>query len=80
MSFSGVVVGNSNGIGYLLLLCVALCKLVLLLHTEAKVIIPKYCKHRKRAAKNSHLAQQVESDLSYATSYKKTYQRYKAYG
>ena len=28
----------------------------------------------------SSYTQQVESDLSYATSYKKTYQRYKAYG
>ena len=44
MSFSGVVVGNSNGIGYLLLLCVALCKLVLLLHTEDKVIHSKQYK------------------------------------
>ena len=26
------------------------------------------------------LTQQVESDLSFATSYKKLYQRYKAYG
>ena len=28
----------------------------------------------------TRVAQQVESDLSYATSYKKIYQRYKAYG